>query len=243
MKNKFSIKLTKSDIKKQIIFPTILFPQLAELCGIHIGDGHLGFRPNKSEYLIQCTGNLKDDKPYYDEHIKQLWKNVFNLNVKFRERKDNTYELRIYSKSLALFFNEFLELPFGEKSRTIFIPNVIKKTCKKEVSKEMISCIRGIIDTDFYLVKDRNYLELGAWFASRNLILDLQKYLEKIGLKPKIRLDVRYYNTSAKKYLIRHQLRVRKKEDLKRWFAVIGTNNPKIYKRYQEFTISSAPVV
>ncbi len=243
MKNKYDLILNKSDIRKQIILPTTLFPQLAEICGIHIGDGHLGFRPNKSEYLIQCTGNLKDDKPYYDEHIKKLWKETFNLNVKFRERKDNTYELRIYSKSIALFFNKFLELPFGKKSRTISIPNVIKETCKRNVSKEMVSCIRGIIDTDFYLVKDRNYLELGAWFASRDLIIDLQQYLERMGFQPKVRLDVTYYNSSSKKYLIRHQLRIRKKEDLKRWFDLIGTNNPKIYKRYQEFTTSSAPVV
>ncbi|PIZ51378.1 hypothetical protein COY27_03775 [Candidatus Woesearchaeota archaeon CG_4_10_14_0_2_um_filter_33_13] len=235
--------LTKSEIKKQVIIPTKLSPQLAELCGIHIGDGYLGFRPNKQEYVIQCTGNLKSDKPYYDQYIRALWKNVFNINVKFLERKDNTCELRVYSKSIALFFNIFLELPFGKKSRIISIPNTIKKTCRNNVSKEMVSCIRGIMDTDFYLVKDRGYLELGAWFASRELILDLQNYLEKMGFNPKVRLDVGYYNKSSKKNLIRHQIRIRKKEDLSRWFSVIGTNNPKIYKRYQEFTNSNAPVV
>jgi hypothetical protein len=215
--------------------PKKLCPLLAEICGIHIGDGHLGFRKNKFEYLIQCTGNLNGDKPYYDNYIKKLWKQLFNLDVRFKERKDNTYELRVYSKVIAQFFNQFLEMPFGKKSRTINIPNLIKETCQESISEEMKSCLRGIIDTDFYFVLDRKSPELGAWFASRNLVLDLQQYFILFGLEPKIRLDVKYYNTSAKKNLIRHQLRIRKKRDIEKWFKEIGTSNPKIYKRYQDF--------
>ena len=231
----FMDKLSKKDIQKNIKIPTKLTPLLAELCGIHIGDGYLGFRPIKNDYLIQCTGNLKDDKEYYDNRLREIWKNLFNVNPKFIERKDNTYDLRVYSKGISLFLNEFLNLPFGKKARIIKIPDIVKETCKDNISEEMKSCLRGIIDTDFYFVLDRKYPELGAWFASRDLILDLHEYLRKAGLKPRIRLDVKYFNTSSRKELTRHQIRIRRKKDIKRWFNEIGINNPKIYKRYQDF--------
>ncbi len=215
--------------------PTELSPLLCELCGIHIGDGHLGFREKKKEYLIQCTGNLKTDREYYDIHLKKVWKELFNVDLRLKERKDNIYELRVYSKEIALFFNQRLGMPFGKKAKIITIPGIIKDTCKDRISEEMKSCIRGIIDTDFYLVLDRKSLELGAWFASEQLVVDLQKYLALSGIASKIRLNLRYYNTSSQKYLVRHQIRIRRKDDIKKWFEEIGTNNPKIYKRYLKF--------
>jgi len=234
------IPLSKKDIERSIKLPTQQNSLLAELCGIHIADGHLGFRKHKGEYLIQCTGNLIDDREYYDNHLKLLWKEAFGLKVNFRERlTDNTYELRVYSKSIAVFFNEILELPFGKKSHTITIPKWIKETSQNQISGEMKACIRGIIDNDFYFVLDRGSPELGAWFASKALILDLHHYLTKLGIKPTIRLDVKYFNTSSQKELLRHQLRIRRKEDIKFWFSEVGTNNPKIYKRYQEFMFLS----
>lgn len=228
--------------KPKIKIPTKINPLLSELCGIHIGDGYLGFRAEKHEYLIQCTGNLNTDREYYDQHLKKLWKELFGVDLRFKERKDNTYELRVYSKEIAFFFNQILEMPFGKKSNIITIPKVIKETCKNKISEEMKSCIRGIIDTDFYLVIDRKYLELGAWFASEKLVTDLQEYFNLAGIRAKTRLNIKYYNTSAKKYLIRHQIRIRKQEDIKKWFEEIRTNNPKIYKRYIKFK-HCAPVV
>ena len=230
------ITLSKKDMQRGIKIPPLRNHLLAELCGIHIADGHLGFRKNKGEYLIQCTGNLIDDRAYYDNHLRFLWESLFGLKVNFRERTiDNTYELRVYSKSIAVFFNEVLELPFGKKSHSITIPKWIKETSKDKISKEMKACIRGIVDNDFYFVLDRGSPELGAWFASKDLVLDLWKYFKLLGLEPRTRLDVKYYNKSSQKDLIRHQLRIRRIEDIKLWFSEVGTNNPKIYKRYQEF--------
>jgi len=224
-------------LRNQKRIPNELSPLLCELCGVHIGDGHLGFREKKHEYLIQCTGNLKTDRDYYDIHLKRIWKELFNVDLKLKERKDNTYELRVYSKEIALFFNQKLGMPFGKKAKIIAIPKIIKDTCKGVISNEMKSCIRGIIDTDFYLVLDRKWIELGAWFASEQLVVDLHHYLTLFGIAPKIRLNLQYYNTSSQKYLVRHQIRIRRKDDIQRWFEEIGTNNPKIYKRYLKFRL------
>ena len=224
-----------SDFKRGITLPKNLTEDLAELCGIHIGDGYLGYRENVRDYRIQCFGYTIDDKEHYDLYIKQLWKKLFNVDLRLFSRKDNTYGFYIYSKSILFFFHNILEMPMGAKSKIIKIPNLIKETCTRGISKEMIACLRGIIDTDFYLVLNKGYPELGAWFASRDLVLDLFYYLKLLGLSPTIRLGVSYYNSSARKVLVRHQIRIRKSRDINFWFWAIETHNQKFYKRYYCF--------
>jgi len=46
----FLINLSKKDMERGIKIPTQQNPLLAELCGIHIADGHLGFRKHKGDY-------------------------------------------------------------------------------------------------------------------------------------------------------------------------------------------------
>jgi len=70
------------DRKKNIIFPSKLNPKLAELIGIHIGDGYLGYRSSRKEYLIQCMGNPLKEKGHYDNFIYSAWKELFNINLR-----------------------------------------------------------------------------------------------------------------------------------------------------------------
>ena len=99
----------------------------------------------------------------------------------------------------------------------IGIPSLIKNTCKEnKISNQMISCLRGIIDTDFYLYSSGGQVALGAWFASEKLVLDLVKYFNLLGIDMNFKTNLRYYNTSAKKYLIRHYLRTSKKGNIKK---------------------------
>lgn len=228
-----NISFSVHDKKKNIKLPTILTPNLAELCGIHIGDGHLGNRKYKHEYLLQVAGNPLRDREHYDIFIGPIIKKLFNINnLNIRLLPCGCYGFMYYSKAIALFFNKVLGFPFGNKINKIHIPKIIKETCKTKSSKELISCIRGIIDTDFYLNKDRNQVVLGAWFGDKNIVLELYRYLKLLKFSPKIKVDIKYFNSSAKKFLIRHSIRIRKKEDIKNWFRIIGTHNPNFYKRY-----------
>ena len=99
----------------------------------------------------------------------------------------------------------------------------------------MISCIRGIIDTDFYVNKDRNTIELGAWFASKDLVLDLNEYLQLLGINPTIRLNVKHHDAINRKNKFRHSIRIRKQADIKKYLKKIGSFNPKIYKKISVF--------
>ena len=211
------IEFSKRDLEKSIKIPKKLTPELAEIIGLHIGDGHLGYNKNKYSYVIQLMGNPKTEKLHYDNHISKLWKSIFNINLKLRNYPNKCYGFQVYSKAIGTFFNRALEMPIGKKSKTIRIPELIKKTCKNGISEEMISCLRGIIDTDFYMNNDRGQLGLGAWFVSKNLVLDLQEYFKLLNIKPRVSLDINYYDSSSKKYLTRHRIIIRRKEDIKKY--------------------------
>jgi len=49
------------DKKREIKIPTILTPNLAELMGIIVGDGHIRFIEN-SKYDIHIYGDMNEDK-------------------------------------------------------------------------------------------------------------------------------------------------------------------------------------
>jgi len=198
------IEFSKRDLQKSIKIPSALTKELAEIIGLHIGDGHLGYRKDKYQYVIQMTGNLKTERGHYDNYISKLWKKVFNIDLKLKEFPYNCYGFQVYSKVIGTFFSRVLGMPIGKKSKIIGIPEIIKNTFKNGNNKEMISCIRGIIDTDFFVNNDRGQIVLGAWFASKNLVLDLKEYLQLLNFKPRTSLDVKYYNSSCGKNLIRH---------------------------------------
>ena len=58
--------------------------ELAEICGIHAGDGYLRNRGNKIE--LDITGNL-EEKEYYDEHVIPLFNKFFGLNLIAKQEK------------------------------------------------------------------------------------------------------------------------------------------------------------
>jgi len=55
----------------------ILTPEIAEICGIHAGDGHLRKKGNEFE----LSGSF-EEREYYDSHVIPLFNKVFNLQIK-----------------------------------------------------------------------------------------------------------------------------------------------------------------
>lgn len=63
-----------------------LTSELAEICGIHAGDGHL--RKNGKEFEI--SGNY-EEKEYYNEYMIPLFKKVYQIKIKgqfFKSKKN-----------------------------------------------------------------------------------------------------------------------------------------------------------
>ena len=97
-----NIKFSKGDKNKGLFLPSELTEDLAYICGVLLGDGHLHFREEKKEYSIKCVGHPTDEKEFYDNIIIPILKKVFGIEVeaKLYDNK-TTYGFQIFSKSLA----------------------------------------------------------------------------------------------------------------------------------------------
>lgn len=73
-------------------------PELAEICGIHAGDGYLRFRErNKGE--VDISGHI-EEKGYYDDHVILLFNKVFGLNIKGRFFQEGLMALFVTKEKL-----------------------------------------------------------------------------------------------------------------------------------------------
>ncbi len=60
--------------------------KLAYLCGVLAGDGYIGIRPNKNEYVVNCGGNPKDEVEFYNHHLAPLLQEL-KLNQCYLEER------------------------------------------------------------------------------------------------------------------------------------------------------------
>lgn len=148
-------KLIKPELKiktvahKKIKMPPTLTPKIAELVGIHFGDGGIHIRKRKS-YVTTYTFNLKEKKLIEDT---KLWfQQLFGIKLK-SFIKGNSIQFYSCSKMLCYFLNENFEVPLGRKDY-LKIPSIIKK---KEIYLKAF--IKGLHRTDGcqFIKKDKGY--------------------------------------------------------------------------------------
>jgi len=126
-----------------LFLPKEMTPELAEICGIHAGDGYLRYR-GKSKFELDISGSV-DEKDYYDNHVVPLFEKTFGIKVKaqfFQPR--NTYGFRIYKKEICEYIHS-LGFPYGKKTLTVEVPNQIIESRNLDI---IYRFIRGVFDTD-----------------------------------------------------------------------------------------------
>lgn len=124
-------------------FPKEMTPDLAEICGIHAGDGYLR-RTSSGGYELDISGNV-DEKEYYDNHVVPLFERTFGINIKprfFPYR--NTYGFVISKKEVCECIHA-LGFPYGKKTLTVAVPKAILSSKNIEI---IYRFIRGAFDTD-----------------------------------------------------------------------------------------------
>lgn len=139
---KYALKKPQIEIKtthyKEIKIPSILTPQLAELVGIHFGDGGIHIKKQKS-YIATYTFNLKEEKLIKDT---RLWfKEIFDLELGSCIQR-NAIKLYNNSKMLCYFLHENFGAPLGRKDN-LRIPTIVKKE-----KIFLIAFLRGLFRTD-----------------------------------------------------------------------------------------------
>lgn len=157
---------------------------LAELCGIHAGDGWLG----SGTYEVGYGTSIKEEA--YFQRVFNLYDKVFDFkrNAKYRILRRgapyNSIELRIASKQIQNFLIK-LGFPKGEKLRKLRIPK-----CAYKNVETMRAFLRGLNDTDGTLhwrKSVNNFYLIISWLtASEPFAFQVKTLLEKLGYRPSI---------------------------------------------------------
>jgi len=214
-----------------------LTPELAEICGIHAGDGYLRMRKqNKGE--IDISGHL-EEKDYYYNHVIPLFNKVFNLNIKGRYFSRGSYGFVIYNKKVAQLLNE-LGFPFGNKSKIVEVPKQILESNEKILYTRFL---RGLFDTDGCLYfqnrkTGKNYTEFKRkhnYYPIISLTSVSKLLMESIGFMLK-ELGLKHFAYGHQPKNLRDSYRyviiISGVKRLQRWMELIGIKNSVKLTRY-----------
>ncbi|MBP9687005.1 MAG: hypothetical protein KBD66_04370 [Candidatus Doudnabacteria bacterium] len=195
-------------VLRKIAHPLTLSTQLAELCGILLGDG--GITKNQIKVTLHHT-----DDAAYAKIVKTMMCDIFQVAPTEYVRKN----VRIVCISGVAVVEELIKIGMhpGNKVRMqVNIPEWIRET-----PAYLRACIRGLIDTDgsvyshTHTVNGHTYTHQGLTFTSHcaGILHNVHTGLLSEGLHSKLQLPYKLY--------------VYNKADIARYMTVIGTSNPK----------------
>lgn len=200
--------------------------ELAEICGIHTGDGYLRNDGKRREWDI--SGNI-EERDYYDKHVIPLFNKIFNLNIKGRFFPGrNTYGFVIRDRKTVEFSHGVLDFPYGNKIE-IKIPKFILKN-----KTFMCSFLKGYFDADGCLHfskkhKLKHYYP-GLYFTtiSKNLAKDFSGILKLFNFDPCYHL----YESKIPNWNIQYRTYMLGLNVLSKWMKLIGMKNMSKFSRY-----------
>ncbi len=221
-------EISVCDAKRRIHFPEKIDENLAELVGIYLGDGHLAKRIYRNEYKLQITGHMVQDRFYYEKFVIPLIRNLFNIEPKlYFKPKENVFQLEVYSKGVFLFLVNNFDLPIGRKEN-IRIPEMFFKD-----PKLLGSCVRGVLDTDFYFSVHKSSVVFGAFFNQKSLVEDLETAFSQMGICCKTALNDAHFDKRTNKIYTGQRITVRKRQHIEKIFNEIGTHHPMMALKYK----------
>ncbi len=195
---------------------------LAEFIGIMMGDGGM------SDNQLIITLHHVDDLAY-SKYVVKLTKRLFGVAPSVYHDLKNSVNKIVVSRSRLVRYLHELGLPIGNKVKQNFdIPIWIKKN-----RSMMTACVRGLVDTDGS-VFTHSYKVNGTWYSykklcfctySQNLIRTVYTFLKNRGFHPRIAQEV--------------DIRLDSISDMKRYFELIGSHNPKHWRRYKSMLYSN----
>ena len=210
---------------------------LAELMGIHIGDGCISVNDRYSEYYL--GGDLTQEKEYHDTWVGPLFNKtimipLFNKKVVYKEHpKVGVYGFYIFNKELVGFFNK-LGIKSGSKIN-VRIPESIMND--EKLSKRFL---RGLYDTDGTIYFNKNYSaknpihnrpKIKMDSVSKGLIDDVSKLLVNLKLDPRPR---KVYQGKRNKNPA-YGVIIDKISRVKLFLKIIGFKNSKHYTKWAIF--------
>lgn len=189
--------------------------ELSEFIGIMMGDGGI------SAYQATITLHHEDDQEY-TSFVTKLIRRLFKITPSVYHLPKKSVNNIVVSRKELVEYLHALGLPVGNKVKQQFdIPEWIKRN-----QKFSIACLRGLIDTDGSIFTHRykakgklySYKKLSFTSASTPLLQSVHNLLRELGFHPRLGTrDVRLENTA----------------DMRLYFSIVGSHNPKHLRRYE----------
>ncbi len=202
--------------REHVNIPKKVTADIAEMCGIIIGDGGI------SKRQIRITLNKVTDKKY-SIFVKQLIYSIFKVRPKtYYFKKSKALDICVSRSELVDYFIS-LGMKLGNKvKQNVNIPKWIMIN-----KKFRVACIRGMVDTDgsiyheIHREKPEKYSYPRLNFVNASLSLNIQLYeiLEDLGFNPKIRRRGR-------------AVQLENYDEICEYLQVVGTHNDKHLKRF-----------
>ncbi len=208
---------------------------LAEVCGIHAGDGYMRIRgKNKGE--VDISGHL-EEKDYYDNHVIPLFNKVFSLNIKGKTFSRGSYGFVTYKKEIrnALINSGF---PSGEKSKIVSTPKTILDSNDKKIC---VRFLRGLFDTDGHLgfrkyygqytkfnTEHHHYPLIELTTISQKMVNEVSFMLKNLGILH----FISKYQPKTKGSSSEYRIFINGVQRLTKWMNIIGFKNSVKLTRY-----------
>jgi hypothetical protein len=212
--------------------------ELAELCGAFLGDGWIESRKS----VMYIAGDIREDKEYFDLHLGPLFS---------REICEITPQLFIYWNVYGIrcckrkAISKCIDAGFqpGKKVYLAKIPDWIVTSEDKDL---WIGVLRGIFDTDGCFYCDKSRSSPDAWrktyhcrpeihivSCSEQLLLQMQCLLVKLEIDSILAIHGVEGYSNARNRSRTYYLRIRKIDQVKKWFDIIGSNNPRHKTKFE----------
>lgn len=208
----------------KIITPPKESKELAELCGIILGDGHLEApqKDNKNRsYALKIAGHLEEDENYLSDYVSGMIQRLFNEKPSIkRAEKYTTLFLVLHGKKIIEFFNSKGLKSGNKKYNNQGIPAWIKND-----KNYLLSCVKGLIDTDgsiHRMSKQNKNIRINYTSYIPRLLTDFREAIIALGFNPS-------------KIIRERQIFLSRKEEVARYFDEIGSANEKHLKRLEKF--------
>ena len=223
------------NIPSSFYFVVVFSEDLAEVCGIHVGDGYLRNDGRRRE--LDISGSF-EESGYYDFHVKPLFEKVFGITLKNRIFPSRgTYGFVIRDRDIIRFFHD-LGFPYGKKSTTVKIPSFVLKSNDALIHTRFL---RGLFDTDGYLGFRKCYGNYTLFKVSRHHYPQIQlttvsPYLSKQIILLLGRLGLAHYcyrdEPSGVGENVAYRIMLNGVSRLHQWMELIGMKNEVKRSRY-----------
>ena len=160
--------------------------KIAEICGIHAGDGWLSSRDNEVGYATSIH-----EEQYFD-YVYGLYSEILGMEGCRITKEPNIKKLRLNSKRVTDILKSF-GFPKGPKTYTVSTPDFVLTN-----KKYMEMFMGGLVDTDGSVHWRRSgnthYLSITWNTSSEALAHQISEMLKTLGFKPTF---YRFVNTKA----------------------------------------------